>query len=159
MITGSRRFVAPVVGVVVLVVVGVATYLLLAPRQSGDIAVPANDATPEQVVTAYLDALNAHDCDTAEAVTTDDATDSAESWCRKVTSLTNVDVRDHLTERPEFSGRSAPDEVATVPVTFDLDWRIFHGDVSMPEGPTTWGYRLVRDSPDSPWRIFDQGNG
>ncbi|QGA08951.1 DUF4829 domain-containing protein [Nocardioides sp. dk884] len=159
MITVSRRFVAPVVGVVVLVVVGVATYLLLAPRQSGDVAVPANDATPEQVVTAYLDALNAHDCDTAEAVMTSDAKDSATSWCRQVASLTDVDVRDHFTERPEFSGRSAPEEVVNVPVTFDLDWRLFHGDVSMPGGTTTWGYRLVRDSSDTPWRIFDQGNG
>jgi hypothetical protein len=156
---GSRRFVALVVGVVVLIVVGVLAYLLLPPRQSEDIAVPANNASPEQVVTAYLDALNAHDCDTAEAVMTIDAKDSAKLWCDKVASLTDVDVRDHFTERPKDSGHSAPEEVANVPVNFDLNWRLFHNDGSMDEGATTWGYLLVRDSPDSPWRIFDQGTG
>nr|WP_253945453.1 DUF4829 domain-containing protein [Nocardioides sp. zg-DK7169] len=148
-----------VLGVSVVIVVGVVAYLLLLPRQSDHIAVPAHNATPEQVVTAYLDALNAHDCDTAETVMASDAKDSARSWCRQVASLTDVDVRDHFTERPELSGRSAPEEVANVPVTFDVDWRLFHGDVSMPEGTTTWGYLLVRDSPDSPWRIFGQGTG
>lgn len=132
----SRRIVALVVGVVVLIVVGVVAYLLLPPRQSDDVAVPANDTTPEQVVTAYLDALNAHDCDTAEAVMTSDAQDSATMWCSKVASLTDVDVRDHFTERPEDSGHSAPEEVVNVPVTFDLDWRLFHNDGSMDEGTT-----------------------
>lgn len=159
MLKGSRRFIALIVGVVVLIVVGVLAYLLLPPRQSDDIAVPANNASPEQVVTAYLDALNAHDCDTAEAVMTSDAQDSAKSWCEDVASLTDVDVRNHLTEHPKYSGHSAPDEVANVPVTFDLNWRPFHNDGSMEEGSTTWGYLLLRDSPSSPWRIFDQGTG
>lgn len=110
-------------------------------------------------MTAYLDALNAHDCATAKALMTADAEDSAKSWCQDVGSLTSVDVHDHFTERPEASGHSAPDEVANVPVTFDLNWRPFHNDGSMAEGATIWGYLLVRDSGDSPWRIFDQGTG
>ena len=72
---------------------------------------------------------------------------------------TDVDVRDHVTERPGDSGRAAPDEVAHVPVTFDLSWRPFHDDGSMSEGATTWGYLVVRSSADSPWRIADQGVG
>lgn len=47
------------------VVVTTAAFPLLPPRQTGDVAIPAPDATPEQVVTQYLAALNAHDCDTA----------------------------------------------------------------------------------------------
>lgn len=62
-------------------------------------------------------------------------------------------------EHPEDAGRSAPEEVAYVPVDFDLDWRLFHNDGSMDEGATTWGYLLVRESPDAPWRIFSQGVG
>jgi hypothetical protein len=46
-----------------------------------------------------------------------------------------------------------------VTVQFDLDWRWLRSDGSMPEGRTTWGYLLVRDSDDAPWRIFDQGAG
>jgi hypothetical protein len=155
---GSRRFVA-LVGGAVIGVVGVAAYVRLPPRQSEDIAVPANDATPEQVVTTYLDALNAHDCETAEAVMTADTKDSAKSWCEDVASLTDVDVNDHVGERPKDSGHTAPDEVANVPVTFDLNWRLFHDDGSMDEGATMWDYLLVRDSPESPWRISDQGTG
>ena len=141
-----------------VVVATTAAYFLLPPQQMGDVAVPPRDATPEQVVTAYLDALNAHDCDTAAALTVAGAEGGAR-WCRDVASLKNVDVRDHFMEVPEYSGHSAPDEVAHVPVSFDVDWRPFHNDGSMGEGATTWGYLLVRGSVDAPWRIFDQGVG
>jgi hypothetical protein len=151
---------ALVVAVLVMVVAATAAYLLLPPRQTGDVAVPPRDANPEQVVTAYLDALNAHDCDTAAALTTADPEDSsAKLWCEDVASLKNVDIQDHFSEQPNLSGHSAPEEVANVPVTFDLNWRLFHNDGSMDEGATSWGYLLVRDSADSPWRIFDQGVG
>ena len=79
-------------------------YLLLPPRQTSDVARPALDATPEQVVTAYLDALDAHDCDTAEAMMTESAEDSATSWCKDVASLTDVVVGDHFAERPRGLG-------------------------------------------------------
>jgi len=151
--------IALVVAVLVAVVAATAAYLLLPPRQTGDVALPPRDAGPERVVTAYLDALNAHDCDTAEALMTADAEDSAKSWCEDVASLKDVDVHDHFTEHPNLSGHSAPEEVANVPVTFDLSWRPFHNDGSMDQGATTWGYLLVRDSAGSPWRIFDQGVG
>ena len=159
MFKGPGRLIALVATVLVLGVAATVAYLLLPPRQTSDVAVPAPDATPEQVVTAYLKALNAHDCDTAEAVMTEGAKDSAKSWCEDVASLTGVGVRDHFTERPKDSGHSAPEEVANVPVAFTLNWRPFHNDGSMDEGATTWGYLLVRDSADSPWRIFDQGTG
>ena len=143
----------------VLGVAATAAYLLLPPRQTSSVSVPAPDATPEQVVTAYLEALNAHDCDTAVAVMTEEARASAESWCEDVASLTGVIVRGHVTERPQDSGHSTPEEVANVPVSFHLSWRPFHNDGSMDEGATTWSYLLVRDSADSPWRLFDQGTG
>jgi hypothetical protein len=159
MLRGHRRVVTTFVAAAVLVLVAVAAYFLLPPRQTDQVAVPANDATPEQVVTAYLDALNVHDCGTAAAVMTREARQSAETWCHQVASLSNVDVHDHVTEPPEDSGHSAPEEVADVLVTFDLRWRLFHDDGSMPQGATSWGYLLVRDSRTSPWRIFDQGVG
>lgn len=40
-------------------------------------------------MTAYLDALNAHDCDTAAALTVAGAEEGA-GWCRDVASLNNV---------------------------------------------------------------------
>jgi hypothetical protein len=56
-------------------------------------------------------------------------------------------------------GHSPPEEVANVPVTVNLNWRPFHNDGSMDEGATAWGYLLLRETADSPWRIFDQGTG
>ncbi|WP_395696278.1 DUF4829 domain-containing protein [Nocardioides sp.] len=159
MFTRPGRLLALGASVLVLVVTAAVAYLLLPPRQTGDVAVPAPSASPDQVVTVYLDAVNAHDCDTARAVMTEGAEDGATSWCEDVASLTDVDVSDHVMERPQDSGHSAPEEVANVPVSFDLNWRPFHDDVSMPEGATTWGFLLVRESADSPWRIFDQGTG
>lgn len=148
-----------VASVLVLVVGATAAFVVLPPRQTSDVAVPPPGATPQRVVAAYLKALNAHDCDTAEALTTQSAKDSAMSWCTDVASLSGVRVRDHFAERPEWSGGSASEQVSDVPVTFDLNWRLFHNDGSMDEGATTWGYLLVRDAADSPWRIFDQGTG
>jgi hypothetical protein len=157
--TRPGRLIAVVATMLVLAVAATLAYLLLPPRQANDVAVPASDARPEQVVTAYLDALNAHDCDTAEAVMTDDSKDSARSWCEDVASLTELDVGDHVAERPRWSGHAAPLEVANVPVTFNLSWRPLHDDGSMDEGTTTWEYLLVRTAADSSWRIFDQGTG
>ena len=157
--TTPRRTFALVAGALVLLVAAAVGYLLLLPRQTGDVAVPPPDATPEQVVTAYIDALSAHDCETAESLMVERAKDTVTPWCKDVASLTNVEIHDHFTEPPKASGHSAPDEVANVPVTFDLNWRPFHNDGSMEGGATMWGYLLVRGSSGSPWRIFDQGTG
>lgn len=159
MFTSTRRLIALGMGVLLVVVVATLASLLLPPRQTGDVAVPAVEATPEQVVGAYLDALNAHDCETAEALAIDGAQDSAKAWCEDIGSLTAVEVADATMDRPEDSGHSATEVVARVPVAFNLTWRPLHGDVSMAEGPTTWGYLLIRDSSDSAWRIVDQGVG
>lgn len=155
--TSGRGIVLSVV-VVVVALIGFVAYLLLPPRQSAGVAAPSLDASPEQVTSTYLDALNAHDCDTVEALATADH-DSARSWCRNVSGLTRIRIGEHVVEPPEHSGHSASQEVVAVPVTFDLNWRPFRSDGSMPEGPTTWGYLLVRDSEHPSWRIFDQGVG
>lgn len=159
MLKGSGRLITFVIALLVVVVAATVIYLLLPPHQTGDVATPAADASPEQVVTAYVNALNAHDCHTAESLMTAGAKEDAKSWCEDVASLTNVNIDHHTTEPPQASGHSAPDEVANISVTFDLSWRPFHDDGSMDEGRTVWGYLLVRGSAHSPWRIFDQGTG
>jgi hypothetical protein len=154
------RLTALVAGVAALVVAALVCYLLLPPRQSTDVTVPAQQATPEEVVTAYLAALNAHDCNAAVSMTTtENSKDSTRSWCRDVASLAGVAVGKHFVERPAWSGHSGSVEVANVPVEFNLKWRPLHSDGSMDEGATTWGYLLARTSADAPWRIVDQGTG
>lgn len=126
--------------------------LLLPPRETEDVPLPSDSATPEEVVATYLRAVDAHDCATAQALTTSDARDIATGWCREVADLADIEVGDAL---PDSRRRGTTD----VEVSFDLDWRLFHDDGSLPEGPTTWGYILVRRTPDGPWRITDQGTG
>ncbi|MCW2817909.1 MAG: hypothetical protein JWR42_696, partial [Marmoricola sp.] len=81
------------------------------------------------------------------------------TWCADVAGLDAPEVRAARRERPQWSGHVAPDQVANVGVTFGLRWRPFHGDTSMPEGRTVWGYLLVRHASSDPWRISDQGVG
>lgn len=138
----------------VLLLSAAATWLL-PPRQTQEVAVPADVATPERVVAAYTAALDAHDCDTAEALTAP-GTDPA-SWCEDVAGLAGVRIGEATPERPEWSGHAAGVEVVHVPVRFDLDWRPLRDDGSLDEGSTTWGYLLVRDAQTAPWRIAGQG--
>lgn len=138
---------------------GIAASDVLGTRQSRDVAVPGADAPPGQVVAAFIDALNAHDCETAAELATSEHRSSATSWCSDVDRLRDVRIHDPRREQPEWVGRGAEEHVEAVQVEFDLDWRWFRSDGSMPEGPTTWGYVLVRDSDTDPWRILGQGVG
>lgn len=122
----------------------------------GHVAVPPDAAGPRAVVAAYIDALNAHDCDTVRRLVEDRT--EAQRWCDDVFRLRHVKVADPFSEDPAWSGRQGQ-QVMNVGVTFDLDWRLFHDDGSMPEGRTTWSYLLVRDAVGKPWRIGDQGDG
>ena len=144
--------------VLALLSLGLALFLGLPPRQSASVPVPPDDATPEQVVEAYVRALDAHDCDTAYELVDGD-TDAAEAWCRRVASLEDLTVSPAEPEEPAWSGRAADEQVVRVPVEFVLTYRPLRSDHSMEEGRTPWGYLLVRGSDEDPWRIFTQGNG
>jgi hypothetical protein len=145
-------------GALVLVVLA-AWYVLRSPDQTEDVATPEADATPEQVVRLYIDALNAHHCDTAEAVATAAFKSVADGWCEDIAHLRHVQVHKHVMENPKWSGFPAGghEQVANVVVCFDVDWRLFHSDGTLDQGPNGWGHGLIRASPDQPWRILDQG--
>lgn len=136
-----------------------AAYVMIPPLQTKEVARPPADATPEQVVEAYTDALDGHDCETAQALTAHAFRARAEVWCDDIANLSDVQIGNHSFERPGYSGSSSHDEVADVGVSFNLDFRPFHGDGSMSEGFTSWGYLLKRRSPENPWRIFGEGVG
>ncbi|WP_062387491.1 DUF4829 domain-containing protein [Demequina iriomotensis] len=158
--TSTRsRLIAGLGAVAGTALVAATALAVLPPWQTAEVAVPADDAEAGAVVRAYVAALDAHDCATAEALSAPDAVDATARWCGRVAHLDGVDVADAVVEDPAWSGRPATVEVVMVPVTFDLDWRLGHGDVSMPEGRTVWGYVLVREDPADPWRIADQGVG
>lgn len=120
--------------------------------------VPDN-ATPEQVVRAYLDALNTHDCETARELSTGINVQSSKSWCDDLESATGVIVRPHRSEDPTTTGHDASVEVVDVPVHFNLKWRPGTSDPTVEDITDVWEYLLMRNHPDEPWRIFDQGVG
>lgn len=118
---------------------------------------PADDTSPEQVVTTYLKALAAHDCQTAERLHLRGPTD-----CEALTSLRIRSVRLALMEPPATTRPYADREAALVRTQVDQTWRAFEWDAPpRVDGVEDMGYYLVRVGPDAdgPWRIFDPGNG
>lgn len=154
----TRAFIA--VGALVMAAAIAAIAWTLWPfRQTATVAVPDVGSPPGEVVRAYLDALNAHDCDAAVEMSTPDAAETSRRWCESVASLTDIAMGEAVAEDPAWSGHAATDEVVRVAATFTLDWRPFADDGSLPEGTVQWGYLLVRSAADAPWQVFDQGMG
>jgi hypothetical protein len=119
-----------------------------APRPSD-----AQGAAPRDVVACFVDALDRHDRDAAEALMTPAQARIAEtqtdSWLTNVISISNLEIDDPLPDaRPGYA------QAIHVPVEFDLEQT---EALSMPNGHTLWGYVLVRNSDDEPWLIDDQG--
>ena len=108
-----------------------------------------DDATPDQVVRAYADAVHAGDCQTAAAL----VDDRRQSWCGSV-DITGLTVSDRTQERKETESGNGP-MIERVWVTL----RSRGGDVSLPDGEHMWSYLLDRTGPNGAWRIYDQGMG
>lgn len=119
--------------------------LLAGCSRSGHVAVPADDASPQDVVRAYVAAVNAKDCTTAITLAPGD------SWCGRA----RLDEL-RLTSTTDQTREGNPSrKVKYVAVQFTLHG----GDGSMPDGPHGWGYLLDRTGPQGAWRIYDQGVG
>lgn len=146
-------------GVIVVVLLAAAAYFLLPPWETRDVAMPPSDASPAQVVKTYLDALDSHDCGTARALTAASASDEVGWWCDNLSSVRDVVVRKPFTDNPGATRKDPSARVVNVPVFFDLRWRATVSDVDVADIIPGWGYLLKRNSPDGPWRIFDQGLG
>ena len=120
----------------------------------------ASPPSAQQVVGAYLDALNAHDVARAKTYLTAQhaAAVAAEvdSWFVNVRTITNVVVGPDA-PRAAFGGPATGfSEVVQVGVQFTLTQ--YHAE-SMPNGANDWSYILVRNSDHDPWLIADEGMG
>jgi hypothetical protein len=114
----------------------VGAFVWSAPRD--DVPVPGPDATPEQVVRAYIDAVNARDFDTANSI---DAT-PGDDLGRFSRPMQSHDVK---------MGKTVT-EGALAHVLFTADFG--GGDGTVEDG--LWGYYLER-GPDRLWHIIDAG--
>lgn len=113
-----------------------------APR--ADIPLPSKDATPEQVVRAYVDAVNARDFSTSNAI---DARQPDLEYGR-------FSFRPPRAELVRFEHTTGDSDHAHVVFTA----RFSGGDGSMSSREDLWGYVLER-GPDGRWYIVDAGVG
>jgi hypothetical protein len=122
--------------VVLLGLTAGAAFAWSAPRT--DVALPGPDATPEQVVTAYIEAVNARDFDTSNAIDARPGLDLGR-FSRPARTLA---VRLEETVVDGFT--------AHVTLTADFEG----GDGTVEDG--LWGYYLERGR-DGRWHITDAG--
>ncbi|WP_137294232.1 hypothetical protein [Nocardioides dongxiaopingii] len=148
---------ARVVGTVAVVAAVAGSWAVLGPLAPGrDVAMPATGASAEDVVQAYLDAIDGHDCATARALWVPERRDDVARWCGAVEDLGEFEVRDE-SGSPGTPPAAAPGTVEVVVLaSYDLDWRAFQDDADPPEGDTVRGYHVVRSGPGDPWRIAEE---
>lgn len=154
---GATVLVAAVAVGAVAVVAGPGRLLALVP--SRDVAVPAADADPHTVVRAYLDALDAHDLDTArELLTPYHRAKIEQATGNWLTNLRSVrDVRLHPVEDGRQEWGLGRDYAYAVRVPARLDIRFFSDVPQGRDTPFQWGFLLVRNAASDPWRIADEG--
>ena len=123
--------------------------LSIAACSTARVPIPPDDATPEQVVQAYADAVHARDCKTAEAL----VINQRQSWCGSI-DITGLKVIELTQERKATdSGQGPMIERVWVSLTSR------GGDISFPDGDHVWSYYLDRTGPNGAWRIYEQGTG
>ena len=121
------------------------------------VALPAAGAPPARVVAAYVAALDAHDVATAKALMTPRFRQLVEhqvdSWFTNTVSIRRLKTGAPYAV-PGVGSSVRRRFVRYVPVQFDLEQR---RQVSMRNGPTVWGYVLVRDRPPGRWLVDGVG--
>lgn len=115
---------------------------------------PPPDATPEEVVRAYIDAVNAGDCRSLKALS--EPAVSTTVQCGDDVTLTNIRIgearEDGCCGMSESFAQSRK-----VPVQFDRRGGGMEG--TSDQRDVAWAYILVRDDDGQPWRVVDQGVG
>ncbi|MFC4062369.1 DUF4829 domain-containing protein [Planomonospora corallina] len=150
------------VRIVVAFILAIMGTVLVAGCQDGDegTALPglSAGASPQEVVRAYVAAINAHDMTAGQELSTPYFAERKEGVVDSL--FEDAKLSDVVIHAPDpISGYESPDgkryrEAVYVSVSFTL-WHSDEG--SMPNGSTVWGYMLVRDDPGRPWRINGDG--
>jgi hypothetical protein len=123
------------------------------------VALPPVSANPQGVIAGYVAAINAHDLTTARALLTPTHAQLVErepdGWFTNIVSVTALKINRPFNDPLDARQRHYRYAVG-MGVTFDLKQ---HQVMSMPNGPTVWGYILVRNSRTQRWLIADEGTG
>lgn len=126
---------------------------------SGPAPSPAPPASPSAVVRAYVTALNSHDTARARKLMTPEwagvVSRQVDGWFTNLVRIQALRIGRPRSDRAVGSARHHR-FVLYVPVTFNLSQK---KQTSMRNGPTTWGYVLVRDQRSARWQIDGDGAG
>lgn len=106
---------------------------------------PGRDATPSEVLNAYLGALQAGDCQAAHALATSTFVRGNGDLCGVLTLTAYT-----LAGKPAQPGDGE--------VIFSTALTTEGGDGSMPDGRHTWFYSLMKQ-PSGDWRLVGGGSG
>jgi hypothetical protein len=115
------------------------------------VSLPSADASPHEVVKAYVRAINADDCASMRALS--DPVNTVGAWCGGIT------VSDLVIHDPVEDTCCGPGQDHSHVVKVPVDFRLRGADSSMPDGEHAWGYILVRDNDAQRWRVASEGAG
>ena len=122
---------------------------------------PPVSSSPEVVVRAWIDAVNAGDEPAGRVLSTPafadadrNAGDRGEAgWFANTLSISGLEVGAPVPGR-ELAGNRDFAQVVIVPVAFVLEQK---REISFRDGVVQWGFVLVRDRDGQRWRINEQG--
>lgn len=124
--------------------------------QTGSVPVPNAMATPQQVVTTYIDAYNHRDFTTMAAIYP--SAQTAYSRTRAMGTMRDVQIiQSSPAVEADLAGMFpvAGHDYYTVQVTVDYTG-LTGSDLAYQPGPNSWTYWLER-TPGEPWTIIDSG--
>jgi hypothetical protein len=133
-----------------LAVSAVVFALALALSACTKVEVPPADARPEQVVEAYLEAIQVGNCTVLSKLATRNQAERA--WCGKGITISHVTIGDPVPDPGSIASEEF-EQAVYVPVRLDVQG----GVDSVESGMRNWGYVLVRDAAVQEWRIADEG--
>jgi len=119
------------------------------PRLKYAVPVPPPHASPRQVVTAYLHALDAHDTTTALTLSAPGERVTTAFWLKDTAGITAIRIESVQHFKP-----SPPYYVCT---EFHYSSHPWTNDESFPDGQHYWCYDLVHRH--GRWLIYDDGLG
>ena len=121
--------------------------------QTAHVAIPDAQASPDDVVRAYVDAYNHRDfAGRAELY----PLQTVPSWYEKRRAIGTMNDLQIISSTKDVTyGPNSPYWMVVVHLRFT---GLQGSDLNLEDGPTGWAYWLER-GPDGAWRIADHGNG
>ena len=122
------------------------------------VAIPPAGSTPEAVAGAYVQALDHADRNALRGLSTPHFVDQAIGWLDNLEGVRLIHTERVVRDLGGIGSARRHREVIYVPVELDLDLVDPGRSGFAEDGPTHWGFVLVRNAPNEAWRVDDEGH-